>query len=116
MDLLHQGVVQGELSLQRWVDVCSTTPARLFGLQGRKGVIAPGADADVVIYDPTVVQTLGVAGHHMNIDYSVWEGTTVTGQAQTVMSRGSLVIDDRRYVGRSGHGQYLRRAIPEPLR
>ncbi|MCP5029486.1 MAG: dihydropyrimidinase [Actinomycetia bacterium] len=116
MDLLHQGVVQGELTLPRWVDVCSTTPARLFGLQGRKGVIAPGADADVVIYDPTVVHPLGASDHHMNIDYSVWEGITVTGQAQTVISRGSYVIKDRRFVGRRGHGQFLKRALPEPLR
>ncbi|MCP4083684.1 MAG: dihydropyrimidinase [Actinomycetia bacterium] len=116
MDLLHQGVVQGELSLPRWVDVCATTPARLFGLQGRKGVIAPGADADVVLYDPSITHTLGATDHHMNIDYSVWEGTTVTGQAQTVISRGEYVIKDRTFVGRSGHGQYLKRAIPEPLR
>jgi dihydropyrimidinase len=116
MDLLHQGVLNGELSLTRWVDVCSTTPARMFGLQGRKGVIAPGADADIVIYDPTVTQTLGAGTHHMDIDNSVWEALTITGQAQTVLSRGSFVIRDREFVGRAGHGQYLHRSIPDTLR
>lgn len=116
MDLLHQGVVSGEITLQRWVDVCSTTPAGLFGLAGRKGVIAPGADADLVVYDPTVTHTLGVDTHHMRIDNSVWEGHAVTGQARSVMSRGSFVVRDRTYVGRAGHGEYLRRGLPSPLR
>jgi dihydropyrimidinase len=116
MDLLHQGVVTGEISLARWVDVCSTTPARLFGLAGQKGAIAPGADADIVIYDPTVQHRLGVDSHHMQMDNSVWEATPVLGQAQSVMSRGSWVIENRRFVGHRGHGRYLRRSIAEPLR
>ena len=116
MDLLHQGVVQGEISIARWVDVCSTTPARLFGLQGRKGVIAPGADADIVLYDPKAEQELGAASHHMNIDNSVWEGMSVTGQAKSVLSRGSFVIRDRQFVGRAGHGHYLERKLSEALR
>lgn len=116
MDLLHQGVVLGEISLPRWVDLCSTTPARLFGLQGRKGTITPGADADLVIYDPNVTHTLGAATDHMASDNSAWEGLTVTGRAQTVLSRGEPVIVDREYVGRAGHGNYLPRALPEPLR
>jgi dihydropyrimidinase len=116
MDLLHQGVVQGELSLPRWVDICSTTPARIFGLGGAKGLIAPGADADVVIYDPTASHTLGIDSHHMNIDNSVWEGMGVTGQAETVLSRGSVVVDKGVFTGRPGHGRYLRRGLPEPLR
>ncbi len=116
MDLLHQGVVTGELTLARWVDVCSTTPARLFGLQGRKGQVVAGFDADLVIYDPTATQTLGSAAHHMNLDHSVWEGVELTGQARSVMSRGTWVVKDREYVGRPGHGRYLTRATPEPLR
>jgi len=116
MDLLYQGVRNNEISLQRWVEICSTTPARLFGLQGRKGIIAPGADADIVIYNPDTEHVLGVSSHHMAVDHSVWEGMTVTGQAESVISRGSFVIKNREFVGNAGHGQFLKRAIPEPLR
>ena len=70
MDLIYQGVVTGQLSLARWVETCSTTPARMFGLYPKKGVIAPGSDADLVVYDPGKRTTLGVATHHMNMDYS----------------------------------------------
>jgi dihydropyrimidinase len=116
LDLLHQGVVTGEIGLPRWVELCSTTPARLFGLYPRKGVIAPGGDADLVVYDPTARQTLGVATHHMNLDHSAYEGIEVTGQVETVLSRGSVVLDERRFTGRRGHGTYLRRGLAEPLR
>ena len=115
MDLIHQGVVTGELSLARWVETCSTTPARMFGLYPRKGVIMPGADADIVIYDPEATQTLGVATHHMNIDNSAWEGVSVTGQVRSVLSRGSFVIDERTYVGRAGHGRFLQRGLSDYL-
>ncbi|RMH83540.1 MAG: dihydropyrimidinase [Actinomyces sp.] len=116
MDLLHQGVVAGELSVSRWVDVCSTTPARLFGLAGKKGVIAPGADADIVVYDPTAEHTLGADAHHMQVDNSAWEGVTVTGRAETVLSRGEVVVEAGRFRGRAGHGRFLRRSLCEPLR
>ena len=115
MDLLHTGVVTGEIGLTRWVDVCSTTPARLFGLHPRKGVIEAGADADIVIYDPAARHTLGAESHHMNVDNSVWEGVEVTGQVRTVLSRGSFVIHDRTFVGRTGHGRYLRRSLSDLL-
>jgi len=116
MDLLHSGVTTGELSLARWVQTCSTTPARLFGLYPQKGVIAPGSDADVVVYDPLRTHVLGVDTHHMNIDYSVWEGVEVTGCVRTVLSRGSFVIDERRFTGRAGHGRFLRRGLSDLLR
>jgi dihydropyrimidinase len=109
MDLLHQGVVAGELSLARWVEVASTTPARMFGLYPRKGVIAPGSDADIVIYDPEARQVLSVATHHMNVDYSAYEGMEITGRVDTVLSRGQVVIDAGEYHGRTGHGQFLHR-------
>jgi len=109
MDLLHQGVVAGELSLARWVEVASTTPARMFGLYPRKGVIAPGSDADIVIYDPEARQVLSAATHHMNVDYSAYEGMEITGRVDTVLSRGQVVIDAGDYHGRAGHGQFLHR-------
>ncbi len=115
MDLLHSGVITGEISLARWVETCSTTPARLFGLYPNKGVIAAGSDADVVVYDPAVTHVLGVETHHMNIDNSVWQGVEVTGRVRTVLSRGNFVIDDQRFVGRSGHGRFLTRSISDLL-
>jgi dihydropyrimidinase len=111
MDLLHQGVVSGELSLARWVEVASATPARMFGLWPRKGVIAPGSDADIVLYDPAARQTLSASTHHMNVDYSAYEGMPITGQVRTVLSRGQVVIDGGEYHGRTGHGQFLRREL-----
>jgi len=115
MDLIHQGVVAGELSLARWVETCSTTPARMFGMYPKKGVLAPGSDADVVIYDPAVTHTLGQEEHHMRIDNSVWEGITVTGQVRSVLSRGEFVIDERTFVGRAGHGRFVQRDRSELL-
>jgi len=109
MDLLHQGVVAGEISLARWVEIASTTPARMFGLYPRKGVIAPGADADVVVYDPNATQTISAETHHMNVDYSAYEGMQITGKVDTVFSRGSKVIADGAFHGREGHGTFLSR-------
>ncbi|MGI8695111.1 MAG: dihydropyrimidinase [Mycobacteriales bacterium] len=109
VDLIFQGVVAGEISLSRWVEVCSTTPARMFGLYPRKGEIVAGADADIVIYDPTATQTLSVQTHHMAVDYSAYEGREITGRVQTVLSRGELVLDAGRYAGRAGHGRFLSR-------
>jgi dihydropyrimidinase len=111
MDLLHQGVVAGELSLARWVEVAATTPARMFGLYPRKGIIAPGSDADIVVYDPRAAQVLSAGTHHMNVDYSAYEGLAITGQVRTVLSRGELVIGGGEYHGRTGHGQFLRRDL-----
>jgi len=109
LDLLHQGVVRGEISLARWVEIASTTPARMFGLYPRKGVVAPGADADLVVYDPTATQTVSAATHHMNVDYSAYEGMRLTGRVATVLSRGRVVIDDGAYHGSPGHGTFLAR-------
>ena len=102
MDLLHAGVVAGQLSLPRWVEVASTTPARMFGLYPRKGVIAAGSDADIVIYDPQARQTLSAATHHMNVDYSAYEGLELTGRVVTTLSRGRVVIEDGEYRGSAG--------------
>jgi dihydropyrimidinase len=115
MDLLHQGVVAGELSLARWVEVAATTPARMFGLYPRKGIIAPGSDADIVLYDPRATQVLSAGTHHMNVDYSAYEGFEITGQVRTVLSRGQVVIEGGEYHGHTGHGKFLRRDLSQYL-
>jgi dihydropyrimidinase len=115
MDLLHAGVAAGRLTLPRWVEVTSTTPARMFGLYPRKGVIAAGSDADVVIYDPQARQTLSAATHHMNVDYSAYEGLEITGRVVTTLSRGRAVIEDGEYRGTAGHGAFLARGLNQYL-
>ncbi|MEU7178042.1 dihydropyrimidinase [Streptomyces celluloflavus] len=115
MDLLHQGVVEGRISRRRWIEIACATPARMFGLYPKKGTIAPGADADIVLYDPTAEQTVSAATHHMNVDYSAYEGKRLTGRVETVLSRGELVIDRREFTGRAGHGQYIPRGTCQYL-
>ncbi|MEU7637400.1 MULTISPECIES: dihydropyrimidinase [unclassified Streptomyces] len=115
MDLLHQAVVDGRISRRRWIEIACAAPARMFGLYGKKGTIAPGADADVVVYDPAAEQVMSAATHHMNVDYSAYEGRRVTGRVETVLSRGELVIDQRKFTGRAGHGQYMPRATCQYL-
>lgn len=116
LDLLFQGVKDGRISLERWVDVCSTTPARMFGLYGRKGVVAPGADADIVVYDPSGHTSIGVGKtHHMNMDYSAWEGWEIDGHVDVVLSRGVVVVDDTGYVGTKSHGRFVKRALSQNL-
>ena len=116
MDLLYQGVVDKRISLERWVDVCCTTPARMFGLYGRKGVLAPGSDADIVVYDPNGHTSIGVnKTHHMNMDYSAWEGFEIDGHVDVVLSRGTVVKDETGYVGRKGHGKFVKRDLSQNL-
>ncbi|MCC6434341.1 MAG: dihydropyrimidinase [Acidimicrobiales bacterium] len=115
MDLLYQGVVRGEISLARWVELCCTAPARLFGLYPRKGILQPGSDADIVVYDPSRRTRLGVGMHHMNLDHSAYEGIEIDGGIELVMSRGTIVVRDGRYHGRKGHGRYLERALSDVL-
>jgi dihydropyrimidinase len=115
MDLLHQAVVDGHISRRRWIEIACATPARMFGLYPKKGTLAPGADGDVVIYNPHTEQTLSAATHHMNVDYSAYEGKRITGQVETVLSRGELVIHERDFTGRRGHGQYTPRGICQYL-
>jgi dihydropyrimidinase len=116
IDLLYQGVADGRISLERWVDVCCTTPARMFGMYGQKGVISPGADADIVVYDPNGHTSIGVGKtHHMNMDYSAWEGWEIDGHVDVVLSRGTVVKDESGYIGTKGHGRFVRRGLSQNL-
>jgi len=118
MDLLYQGVVDGQISLERWVEITATTPARMFGLYGKKGVIQPGADADIVIYDPNGHTSIGYGEgktHHMNMDHSAWEGFEIDGHVDTVISRGKVVVDDNQYLGAKGDGKFVKRGLSQYL-
>lgn len=115
IDLLYQGVVMGKISLPRWVELCSTTPARMFGLYGRKGVLQPGADADVVVYNPNRKTRISAKTHHMNLDYSAWEGYEIDGHVDTVLSRGTVLVCGGQYLGRTGHGRYVKRGLSQYL-
>jgi dihydropyrimidinase len=116
VDLIHTGVTSGKIPLSRWVEITSTAPARLFGMYPRKGTIAPGSDADVVIYDPGASSTLSVSTHHMNVDYSAYEGMRVQGRVETVFSRGERIIDRGQFLGRAGHGRFVPRGFNQCLR
>jgi dihydropyrimidinase len=116
MDLMYAGVVSGQISLPRWVELTATTPARMFGLYGKKGVVQPGADADLVIYDPQGHTSIGLGKtHHMNMDYSAWEGFEIDGHVDWVMSRGTVIVDETGYVGTKGHGKFLKRDLSQYL-
>jgi dihydropyrimidinase len=116
MELLYQGVVAGEITLERWIETCCTTPARMFGMYPKKGIVAPGSDADLVVWDPKRQTTIGIgAKHHMNMDYSAYEGFVVDGKVDTVLSRGSIVIEDDTFKGRAGHGRYVSRGLSQFL-
>ncbi|PYT06694.1 MAG: dihydropyrimidinase [Acidobacteria bacterium] len=111
MSLIYNGgVAAGKIGLNRFVELTSTSAAKLFGLFPRKGTIAVGSDADIVVFDPNEEMTISAASHHMNVDYSAYEGMKVKGVTKTVLSRGRVVIDDGKYVGKPGDGQFLRRS------
>jgi dihydropyrimidinase len=110
MSLVYNGgVAEGRISLNRFVEITSTAAAKIFGLFPRKGTIAVGSDADIVIFDPDEEMTISAKTHHMNVDYSCYEGWRVKGVTKTVLSRGELVIEEGRYVGKPGKGQFLKR-------
>src|SRR5437763_427824 len=110
MSLVYNGgVAEGRISLNRFVEITSTNPARIFGLFPRKGTIAIGSDADIVIFDPEEEMTISAKTHHMNVDYSCYEGKKVRGVTKTVLSRGRVVIEEGKYVGKKGDGQFLKR-------
>jgi dihydropyrimidinase len=117
VNLLHDGgVVGGRFSRERWVEIVSTAPAKLFGMYPRKGAIAVGSDADIVIYDPNRKWTITAAKHHMDVDYSLFEGRQIQGAADLVMSRGTVVIRGDEFVGSKGHGRFIKRAPADYVR
>src|SRR5690242_15202349 len=103
------GVVQRRITLNRFVELTSTAAAKIFGLFPRKGTIAVGSDADIVIFDPNQDQTISVKTHHMNVDYSAYEGRKIKGAVETVVSRGSIVIEKGEFKGKAGNGRFLKR-------
>src|SRR5947207_2020798 len=109
MLLYNGGVRTGKISLNRFVDVVSTTPARMFGLFPRKGAIAVGSDADLILFDPEAKGRITAAAMHMRVDYNPYEGTEVTGRPRTVLSRGTLLVEDGKFVAPPGHGKMLKR-------
>src|SRR5579863_2363792 len=107
--IYHHGVNQGKLTINRFVELVSTAPARIFGMYPKKGVIAVGSDADIVLWDPQAAHTISAATHHMRVDYSMFEGFKVKGNARDVYSRGELIVENGKYLGKPGRGAYLRR-------
>jgi len=112
MSLIYNGgVVGGRIDVNRFIEITSTSAARIFGLFPRKGTIAVGSDADIVIFDPEEEMTISAKTHHMNVDYSCYEGMKVRGVTKTVLSRGALVIEEGKYVGKPGRGKFLKRGL-----
>ncbi len=107
--LFDGGVNEKRISVNRWVELTSTTPAKMFGLYPKKGTIAIGSDADVVIWDPEFEHTISVHSHHMHVDYSMFEGRKVKGNAEIVISRGEVVVENNKFFGRTGRGNFIKR-------
>jgi dihydropyrimidinase len=110
--IYHYGVGAGHITLNRFVELTSTAPAKIFGLFPKKGTIAVGSDADIVIFDPQREETISYRNqrtHHMNIDYSAYEGFKVKGYTETVLMRGKIIIDKGEYRGRAGDGRFIKR-------
>jgi dihydropyrimidinase len=108
--IYHFGVNAGKLSLNRFVEIVSTAPAQIFGLYPKKGEIAVGSDADLAIWDPNAAYTISARTHHMRVDYSMFEGFEVRGNARTVISRGETIVDGGKFLGKAGRGNYVKRA------
>ena len=105
--LFSEGVGKRHLSLQQFVKVCASDPARLFGLYPRKGTIAVGSDADLVIYDPEREVVLSYKTLHQRVDYCPFEGRTVHGYPRLVLLRGQVIVEDGNFVGQVGQGQFI---------
>ena len=108
--LIFQGVKAGRMSPSRWVDLIATSPAKMFGLYPRKGTIAPGFDADIVVFDPDAKRTISSKTHHMNVDYSCYEGMEVWGLPEVVMQRGEVLVEGGQWFGKEGRGSFIPRS------
>ncbi len=104
------GPAAGRFNVNRFVEIVSTTPAKLFGLYPRKGTIAIGSDADIVVFDPKREHIISAATHHMRVDYSMFEGIRVTGMPDIVLSRGKVIVENDKFTGRAGAGEFIKRA------
>jgi dihydropyrimidinase len=107
--IYHHGVTQGRINLNRFVELTSTAAAKIFGLFPKKGTIAVGSDADIVIFDPNREQTISAATHHMRVDYSAYEGWRVRGVTETVLSRGRVIVENNEFKGKTGAGRFIKR-------
>ena len=114
MLLWDAGVRTGLITPERFVEIIASAPAKIFGLWPRKGALAVGSDADIVLWNPGKTVTLSASTHHMRVDYSLYEGRTVTGAPETVMSRGEIIVDRGAFLGRAGRGRFLKRAAESP--
>ncbi|HUB10205.1 MAG TPA: amidohydrolase family protein [Myxococcales bacterium] len=111
MSLLWDGGVRAkQIDLNRFVQLTATAPAKLFGLYPRKGTIAVGSDADIVVWDPEKKVTLSAKSLHMKVDYNPYEGRKVVGAAETVLARGDVVYEAGQYVGKKGRGRFVKRS------
>lgn len=108
--LFSEGVTKGRISLNQFVDMTSTKTAKLFGLYPKKGTIAVGSDADLVLFDPTLERTISAETHHMAVDYNAFEGMKITGEPVSVLSRGEFVVRDKQFTGCAGRGKFQKRA------
>ena len=108
--LFSEGVVKNKITLNKYVEVTSTNAAKIFGMFPRKGTIAVGSDADILIFDPNEDHTLSVNSHHMNVDYSGYEGWELTGKVKTVLLRGEVAIDNNECLVEKGYGKFIKRS------
>jgi dihydropyrimidinase len=108
----HFGVREGRITLNRMVELLCTNPAKLFGLYPRKGTLAVGSDADVVVFDPEKRVTISAATHHSRCDYNLYEGTEVQGSPHTVLLRGNVIVEHDQLLAKPGSGQFVKRARP----
>jgi dihydropyrimidinase len=110
MSLIYDGgVVQKRIGLNRFVELTSTAAAKIFGMFPKKGTIAVGSDADIVIFDPNTEHTISAKTHHMRVDYSAYEGRKVRGVTETVLSRGNVIVEKGHFKGTAGDGKFLKR-------